>query len=237
MHGSIQLWPKPPLLLKNLLDFGADVYSSGVDGKPALIHAARTDNASFAMLLLEYGADLNATSTSGSTPLTTAITNNSRNVLRLILDRWREYSGCARLKGPHLLRVDAQYADTETLSILAATDHIRLKYDKQYTLADFETLLNERPDQTEELALAFDDLLSIINQVRASSSPASSPACRRALILVWRNLSRASSPGHHHALIPAWRNLTRVVTVTMTIPMEALRMHLTASSLTHTMYM
>lgn len=153
------------LLLKSLLDFGADVDSSGVDCKTALIHAARNDNASFAMLLLEYGADINATSTSGSTPLTTAITNNSRDVLRLILDRWHEYSGCPRLKGPHLLRVVAQYADTETLSILATTDHFRLKYDKQYTLTDFKTFLNERPDRTEKMALAFDELLCIINQV------------------------------------------------------------------------
>ena len=51
------------LLLKSLLDFGADVDQSGVDGKTALLHATRTDNASFAMLLLEYGADTNATST------------------------------------------------------------------------------------------------------------------------------------------------------------------------------
>lgn len=74
------------LLLKSLLDFGADVDSSGVDGKTALIHAARTDNASFAMLLLEYGADINATATGGSTPLTITIIYNSHNVLQLILD-------------------------------------------------------------------------------------------------------------------------------------------------------
>jgi ankyrin repeat protein len=92
------------LLLKSLLDFSADVDSSRVDCQTALIHTAQNDNASFAMLLLEYGADINATSTSGSTPLTTAIMNNSRDVLRLILDRWHEYSGCPRLKGPHLLR-------------------------------------------------------------------------------------------------------------------------------------
>ncbi len=153
------------LLLKSLLDFGADVDSSGVDGKTALIHAARTDNASFAMLLLEYGADINATSTSGSTPLTTAITYNSHNVLRLILDRWHEYSGCPRLKCPHLLQIVAQYADLEMLNLLAATDHFRLRYDKQYTLADFGSLLRQRPDRTNKLAMAFDDLLSIINHV------------------------------------------------------------------------
>lgn len=163
------------LLLKSLLDFGADVDSSGVDGKTALIHTARTNNASFAMLLLEYGADINATCTSGSTPLTTAITNNSHDVLQLILDRWHEYSSCPRLKGPHLLQIVAQYADSETLNILAATDHFRSKYDKQYTLTDFGSFLSQRPDQTDELASAFDDLLGIINQVPVPREGTESP--------------------------------------------------------------
>lgn len=153
------------LLLKSLLDFGADVDSSGVDGKTALIHAARTDNASFAMLLLEYGADINAITTSEETSLTTAITYNSHNVLRLILNRWHEYSSCPRLQNPHLLQIAAQYADLETLNTLAATDHFRLKYDKQYFLADFETLLRQRPDLTDDLTSAFENLLSIINHI------------------------------------------------------------------------
>lgn len=151
------------LLLKSLLDFGADVDSSGTDGKTSLIHAARTDNASFAMLLLEYGANINAKSVDGSSPLTTAITYNSHNVLWLILDRWHEYSVCPRLKGPHLLQIAALYTDLETIRILAATDHFRMKYDNQYTLGDSGNRLRQRPDLTEDLASAFDDLLSIIN--------------------------------------------------------------------------
>lgn len=151
------------LLLKTLLDFGADIESSGVDGKTPLIHAARTNNASFALLLLEYGADLNAISTSGATPLTTAITCNSHDVLQLILDRWHEYSTCPRLKGPHLLQIVATYADIKTINTLAATDHLRSMYDKQYTLGDFGSRLRQRPDLTEKLTLAFDELLSIIN--------------------------------------------------------------------------
>jgi ankyrin repeat protein len=153
------------LLLKSLLDFGADVDACGTDGKTALIHAARTDNASFAMLLLEYGADINAISADGSTALTTAITYNSHNVLRLILDRWHEYSICPRLKGPHLLQVAALHADIETLHILAATDHLRMKYDREYTLGDFGNRLRQRPDLTDDLANAFDELLSIINHL------------------------------------------------------------------------
>ncbi|CAI7587887.1 unnamed protein product [Penicillium glandicola] len=153
------------LLLKSLLDFGADVDASGNDGKTGLVHAARNDNAGFAMLLLEYGANINSVSADGSTPLTTAIIYNSHNVLRLFLDRWHEYSICPRMKGPNLLQIAALYADASTLQILAATDHFRRKYDKQYTLGDFGNHLKQRPDFTEKLALAFDELLSVVNQV------------------------------------------------------------------------
>lgn len=160
------------LLPKSLLDFGAAVDSSGTDGKTSLIHAARIDNASFAMLLLGYGADINAISADGSSPLTTAITYNSHNVLRLMLDRWHEYSVCPRLKGLHLLQIVALYADLETIRILSSTYHFRMKYDKQYTLGDFGNRLHQRPNLTEGLACAFDDLLSVINQMpREGESP------------------------------------------------------------------
>lgn len=153
-----------PLILKTLLDFGADVESSGVDGMSALIHASRRDNAIFATLLLEYGANINATSVAGQTPLTTAVAYNSHNVLKLLLDRWFEYSECPRLRGPHLLQVVALYADIETMAILTATDHLLLKYDKSYALGDFINGLTARPDATEKLDRAFKDLLSVIQQ-------------------------------------------------------------------------
>lgn len=152
------------LLLKRLLEFGADVNSPTVEGKTPLFHAARNDNASFVILLLEYGADINAMSTSGETPLTTAITFNSHNVLRLFLDRWHEYSVCPRLKGPNLLGVAARHADTETLSILAGADHFRSRYDRMYSVGDFKKTLQQRPDGADEkLVMAFDQLLAVIN--------------------------------------------------------------------------
>ncbi|KAJ6190496.1 hypothetical protein N7519_000517 [Penicillium mononematosum] len=172
------------LLLKSLLDFGADVDASGNDGKTGLIHAARIDNAGFAMLLLEYGANINSVSTDGSTPLTTAIMYNSHNVLRLFLDRWHEYSICPRMKGPNLLQIAALYADPATLQILAATDHFRRKYDKLYTLGDFGNHLKQRPDFTEKLALAFDELLSVINQV-PELKKATSPTLLDSDFLSW----------------------------------------------------
>lgn len=151
-----------PLVLKTLLDFGANVESSGIDGMTALIHASRRNNASFATLLLEYGANINAISASGQTPLTTTVAYNSHNVLRLLLDRWFEYSECPRLTGPHLLQIVALYADIETISILMNTDHLHLKYDSSYTLGDFRNRLIGRPDATEKLVLAFDGLLGVI---------------------------------------------------------------------------
>lgn len=153
-----------PLILKTLLDFGADVDSSGVDGMTALIHAARKDNVNFATLLLEYGANINAVSAAGQTPLTTAVIFNSHDVLQLLLDRWFEYSECPRLKGPHLLQIVALYADVRTMAILTGTDHFVIKYDASYALGDFANRLNERPDVTEKLVQAFEDLLSVINK-------------------------------------------------------------------------
>ncbi|MCJ1231805.1 hypothetical protein MMC12_008484 [Toensbergia leucococca] len=153
-----------PLVLKTLLDFGANVESSGIDGMTALIHASRRDNASFATLLLEYGANINVTSTNGQTPLITAVAYNSHNVLRLLLDRWFEYSECPRLTGPHLLQIVALYADIETISMLTNTNHFHLKYDSSYARGDFMSRLSERPDVTEKLILAFDGLMDVIKQ-------------------------------------------------------------------------
>ena len=153
-----------PLVLKTLLDLGAFVESSGVDRVTALIHASRRDNANFAALLLEYGANINATSVAGQTPLTTAVAYNSHNVLKLLLERWFEYSECPRLTGPHLLQIVALHADIETIHILMKTNHLQLKYDSNYALGDFISRLHERPDVTEKLVFAFEELLGVIKK-------------------------------------------------------------------------
>ena len=152
-----------PLVLKTLLDFGADIESCGAEGRTSLLHAARNDNVDFAVLLLDYGANVNATSTTSQTALTTAITHNSHNVLQLLLDRWQEYSTCPRLKGPHLLQITATYADLETIKILTCVDHFAISYDKDYVTSDFSSRLCNRPAVTEELIDAFTELLSVIN--------------------------------------------------------------------------
>ena len=153
-----------PLVLKTLLDFGASVDSCGIDGMTALIHASRKDNVSFATLLLEHGADINAASAAGQTPLTTAVACNSHSVLRLLLERWFEYSEYPRLTGPHLLQTAALHADIETITILPDTTFFRLEYDSSYTLSQAMGCLNERPDVTDKLVLAFDGLIDTFNR-------------------------------------------------------------------------
>ena len=150
-------------LLKRLLDFGAHVNTLTAEDQTPLFHATRNDNVTFAILLLEHGANINAVAATGETPLTTAIKCNSHTTLRLFLDRWSEYTVCPRLKGPNLLEIAALYGDCETLAILADTDHLRSKHDHHYTLADFKSLLRQRVDVTEELIVAFDELLSVVN--------------------------------------------------------------------------
>lgn len=152
-----------PLVLKTLLDFGANIESCGAEGRTSLLHAARNDNVDFAVLLLNHGADINAVSTTTQTALTTAVTHNSHNVLQLLLDRWQEYSSCPRLKGPHLLQITALYADLETIKILTCVDHFALSYDKDYASSDFASRLRDRPGVIDELKDAFADLLSVVN--------------------------------------------------------------------------
>jgi ankyrin repeat protein len=154
---------KHATLLKRLLDFGADPNSLTAEDQTPLFHATRIDNASFAILLLEHGADINALASTGETPLTTAIKCNSHNILRLFLDRWHEYTVCPRLKGPNLLELAALYGDCETLAILAGTDHLHSAQDRDYTVADFKSLLRQRVDVTEKMLVAFDRLLHVIN--------------------------------------------------------------------------
>lgn len=153
-----------PILIKTLLDFGAQVDACGVDGHTALIHAARTDNRPFALVLLVHNANINWVTTSGHTPLTTSIMCNSHGVLQLLLNRWEEVNSCHRLKGPHLIQIAAQYADLETLAILSSTNHSKLEYDIKYLTGDFVTLMLQRHDADEKLRCAFDDFLGIVRQ-------------------------------------------------------------------------
>ncbi|KAK0701881.1 ankyrin repeat-containing protein-like protein [Lasiosphaeria miniovina] len=153
---------RDPMLMKSLLDFDAKIEASGVDGVTPLLHVARGNSAAHAMLLLEYGANINATSKNGQTPLTTAIQYNNHHVLRLLLERWFEYTECPRLTGPNLLEIIAQYADVETILLLTAAEHLRVSKDSSYVLDHYNQVLEERIDFSNRLDAAFEDLLSVM---------------------------------------------------------------------------
>ncbi|KAK1492431.1 ankyrin repeat domain-containing protein [Colletotrichum abscissum] len=151
-----------PVLMKTLLDFNAKIEASGVDGVTPLLHVARGNSAAHAMLLLEYGADINATSKAGQTPLTAAIQYNNHSVLKLLLERWFDYNECPRLKGPNLLETVARYADVETILLLTAAEHLRSYPDKTYILDHYKEVIDGRNDSSDELSVAFDELLSVL---------------------------------------------------------------------------
>lgn len=55
------------------------------------------------------------------------------------------------------------------------TNHLHLNYDSSYALGDFMSRLSERPDATEKLVLAFNELLGVIQQGPASPGHYSTP--------------------------------------------------------------
>ena len=158
-----------PLVLKNLIDFNANIEATGIDGVTPLLHVARNQDARHAILLLDAGANINATARDGRTPLTTAIMYNNHTVLQLLLERWYEYSECPRLKGPNLLEQIVRYADLRTIRILARSNHLRVSIDDAYVLDCFKEDLRQRPGVSDELVQAFDGLLEIIKQAPFSN--------------------------------------------------------------------
>jgi ankyrin repeat protein len=157
-----------PLLIKTLLNFGADVDACGVDGRTALIHAARINKADFALLLIQGGANINHTSSAGHTPLTTAVVFNSHDVLKLLLGRGKDYETCPRLKWPHLIELTAQYADLEAIMILNSTDHFKLKFDSKYiSMNDYEPILAKRHNMSDGLKGLFANFFSLLRSEKS----------------------------------------------------------------------
>ena len=150
--------------LKQLLESGADVAASTTEGWTPLFNVARLDKVDFAEILLDYGANINATSTCGQTVLTTAITYNSHNVLRLLLEQWREFGTCPRHQGPNLLQIAALHADMETMNILTTWEHLISRSDRICIIGDFATRLHERLDVTDELIDKFEELITIVGR-------------------------------------------------------------------------
>lgn len=164
---SCSAWNKDDdvLAFKTLLDFGADVEAKNPDGETALIGTARRRTAAHAVLLMEHGANLNAVDNNGKTALTTAIMYNNHEVLWVLLDKWDKYGTCPRLAGPGLLNVAADFADLETISILSQSEHLKLRGDRGYVLAARAAeRVRQRPNVSEDLIVAFEELLSLISE-------------------------------------------------------------------------
>ncbi len=151
---------RDPLVVRTLLDFGANVNARGPDGETPLLATARSKKLPHTLLLMEYGADLDAHSNDGKTALTRATVHNNYPVLQILLDLWYMYSACPRLAAPNLLGVIAEYADVETMRIFASSEHLRLRGDRSYMLAAMASdQVRRRPDTSEELITALDELL------------------------------------------------------------------------------
>lgn len=71
---------------------------------------------------------------------------------------------CPRLSGPDLLNIAADFADIETIRILAASEHLKIHGDEGYVLAAKSSdIIKNRPDVSEDLIVAFEELLSLMS--------------------------------------------------------------------------
>jgi ankyrin repeat protein len=108
-------------MIELLIKFGAKVDACNPEGRTALQAVASIQNVEYADILLTNSADLGYISSNRHSPLTTAIIYNNHAVLKLFIDR----CDTSRLKGLQLLRIIAESADAETMSILASLDLLK----------------------------------------------------------------------------------------------------------------
>ncbi|KAI0189230.1 ankyrin [Astrocystis sublimbata] len=150
-------------MVKLLLDFGAEIDAYSPEGQTALHAAIITQNVKCAGLLLEYGASLGDVAHNGRTPLTTAMIHNSHAVLKLLVNQRYEHVTALHVNGPQVLAVLAEYADEETMSIIASSLPLKLSLglgEDGFT-ADRE-ILWQRREYGAKLECAFENLLSSI---------------------------------------------------------------------------
>ncbi|KAK4695812.1 hypothetical protein P7C71_g2005, partial [Lecanoromycetidae sp. Uapishka_2] len=104
-----------PNIMRVLLAAGADVGSHDTEGNTALHTAAfwgRIENTAF---LLQSGANVNACTKLGTTAIDLAVQENRHEVVELLISRC-----CVMISSNHLLTVAWQFADLESLRILAS---------------------------------------------------------------------------------------------------------------------
>lgn len=153
------------LVLKTLLDFGANIEATNRKGETPLLIVARSKPVTYTALLLAYGANVRARDKAGRSVLATAIMYNNHDVLRMLLDRWFRYTACPKLRNLDILHVAAEYADVETLRILIVAGHWGLRADERDTRGFLaRELMGSRKDENrEELEALFRTLLMVVN--------------------------------------------------------------------------
>ncbi len=105
--------------VRTLLDAGADVNGTQVDGMTALHWAVYHDDWAIATLLVQSGADVNAANRYGVTPVSLAATNTNARIVSLLLDAGAEAN--ATLKGEEtVLMMAARTGSVEAVKALLA---------------------------------------------------------------------------------------------------------------------
>lgn len=158
-------------MVKLLLQFGAEVDAYNPEGHTALHAAVITQNVECASILLEKGASLGDVAGNGCTPFVTAIIHNSYAVLKLFVNRRYGHVTAAHVKGPQVLAVIAEHADTDTMSIIASFLPLKLALGlSRVNIAADIKIPRQRRDYDQKLGETFDDLLSSIAMAKEQSA-------------------------------------------------------------------
>ena len=162
--------------MKALLDYGAKVDQPNLGGITPLLQAVAFNFVQAISLLLDHGADAYSKD-EGYPPLLSAIYFNAYDVLELLIDR-----GIRPTKTTYeswtALHVAARQASPKTLNILAnwlsscdEADMVGLDLDARDNWGKTAMeVFNQRPDITQDLTAAFQNMLDSLNKAPAEGS-------------------------------------------------------------------
>ena len=157
--------------LECLLRHHADIDMVEYQGMTPLMCAIQFGkNQKVALRLILRGANIHIQELSGSNSLCDAVIRNFHTVLEYLLQRGADHSGILLGKGS-FLHLSAEYADTETLRLLANADlkprDILFRRSKDHRTA--LDVAKERSDTDPEWIQAFQLLIQSVDQTKNSS--------------------------------------------------------------------